>query len=255
MILDRFSLKDQVAVVTGASRGIGKAMSLAFAEAGADVVAAARTLPKLEALAEQIRSFNRRCLVCQTDTTVAQDIDRLVRKTLEEFGRVDILVNNAGMNVRKLAIDLSEPEWDRILNTNLKAYFFCAQAVARVMAKKNGGKIINISSLRAILAPPMASAYTASKGGVSQLTKALAVEWAGFNIRVNAIAPGYTETELTAHFKEKEKDLYESIRTRTALKRWGRPEDLTGVAIFLASDASAYLTGQTLYVDGGYALT
>lgn len=255
MILDKFSLKGKVAVVTGASRGIGKVMSLALAEAGADVVVAARTLPKLEALSEEIRSLNRTCLICQADVTKANDIGRMVEKTIREFGQVDILVNNAGMNIRKMAIDLTEPEWDRILNTNLRSYFFCAQAVAREMAKRKGGKIINMASIRSVVAPPRAPAYTASKGGVSQLTKALAVEWAEYNIRVNAIAPGYTETELTAHFKETEKDLYEKIRQRTALKRWGLPEDLAGTLIYLASDASEYMTGQTLYVDGGYLLT
>jgi len=255
MILDKFSVKGKVAIVTGASRGIGKVMSLTLAEGGADVVVAARTLEKLEALSEQIRLLNRNCLVCETDITEANNIEMMVEKTIHKFGKVDILVNNAGMNIRKRAIDLTEPEWDRILNTNLKSYFFCAQAVAREMAKRNGGKIINIASIRSVIAPPMAPAYTASKGGVSQLTKALAVEWAPLNIRVNAIAPGYTETELTAHFKEKEKDLYEKIRERTALKRWGLPEDFAGTLIYLASDASDYMTGQTLYVDGGYLLT
>ena len=255
MILDKFSVKGKVAIVTGASRGMGKVMSLTLAEAGADVVVAARTLMKLEALSEQIRSLNRNCLVYQIDITEFDNIELMVKKTIDEFGKIDILVNNAGMNIRKTAIDLTQPEWDKVLNTNLKAYFFCAQAVAREMAKKNGGKIINIASLRSIIAPPMAPAYTASKGGVSQLTKALAVEWAKYNIRVNAIAPGYIETELTAHFKEKEIDIYESIRDRTALKRWGLPEDIVGTLIYLASDASEYMTGQTLYIDGGYLLT
>jgi NAD(P)-dependent dehydrogenase (short-subunit alcohol dehydrogenase family) len=255
MILDKFSLKGKVAIVTGASRGIGKAMSLALAEAGADVAVAARTLSKLEELQEQIRSLGRNCFVCQADVTRSEDRQHLVGKTAGNLGRVDILVNNAGMNVRKLAIDYSEAEWDRVLDTNLKAYFFCAQAAAKEMAKRNSGAIINISSLRSLIAPPMAPAYTASKGGVSQLTKALAVEWARYGIRVNAISPGYTETELTAHFKEKEKDQYEAIRQRTALKRWAVPEDLTGLLIYLASDASQYVTGQTIYVDGGYALT
>lgn len=194
MILDKFSLKGKVAIVTGASRGIGKAMSLALAEAGSDVAVAARTLTKLEDLSEQIRSLNRNCVVCQTDVTRSKDLEKLVQKTLQKLGRIDILVNNAGMNVRKLAIDLSEPEWDRVLNTNLKANFFCAQAVAKEMAKSKGGAIINIASLRSLIAPPMAPAYTASKGGVSLLTKALAVEWARYKIRVNAISPGYTET-------------------------------------------------------------
>jgi NAD(P)-dependent dehydrogenase (short-subunit alcohol dehydrogenase family) len=255
MILEKFSLKGRVAVVTGASRGIGKAMSLALAEAGADVAVAARTLLKLEDLSEKIRSLGRNCLVCQTDITRSEEVANLVQKTLQKLGKIDILVNNAGMNVRKLAIDLSEPEWDRILDTNLKAYFFCSQTVAKEMAKSKRGAIINIASVRSLIAPPMASAYTASKGGVSQLTKALAVEWARHGIRVNAIAPGYTDTELTAHFKEKETDQYEAIRERTALKRWAVPEDLTGLLIYLASDASEYVTGQTIYVDGGYSLT
>ena len=255
MILDKFSLQGKVAIVTGASRGIGKVMSLALAEAGAEVVVAARTLTKLQDLSEKIRSLGRRCVVCRADITEAEDIGRMVKNTIDEFGKVDILLNNAGMNIRKRALDLTVPEWDRILNTNLNAYFFCAQAAAREMTKRNGGNIVNIASIRSVVAPPMAAAYTASKGGVSQLTKALAVEWAEYNIRVNAIAPGYTETELTAHFKEKEKDLYEKIQARTALKRWGLPEDFAGTLIYLASDASEYMTGQTLYVDGGYLLT
>ncbi len=255
MILEKFSLKGKVAIVTGASRGIGRAMCLALAEAGADVAAAARTVPRLESLSGEIRSLGRKCAVCPTDVTRPEDIAGLIRKTLQELGRIDILLNNAGMNIRKPAIDLAEAEWDRVLDTNLKAYFFCSQAAAKEMAKGGGGAIVNIASLRSLIAPPLAPAYTASKGGVSQLTKALAVEWARYGIRVNAIAPGYTETELTAHFKEKEKDLYETIRGRTALKRWALPEDLAGLMIFLASEASAYVTGQTIYVDGGYALT
>jgi NAD(P)-dependent dehydrogenase (short-subunit alcohol dehydrogenase family) len=164
MILEKFSLKGRAAVVTGASRGIGKAMSLALAEAGADVAVAARTLLKLEDVCEKIHSLGRNCVACQTDVTRSEDIANLVQKTLHKLGKIDILVNNAGMNVRKLAIDLSEPEWDRILDTNLKAYFFCSQAVAKEMAKSKRGTIINIASVRSLIAPPMASAYTASKG-------------------------------------------------------------------------------------------
>ncbi len=255
MILEKFSLKGKVGLVTGASRGIGAAMSFALAEAGADMVIAARTLGRWEEEREKIVSLGRKCLVCQTDITKTEDIHKMVTTAIREFGGVDILVNNAGMNIRKKALDLSEAEWDTILNTNLKAYFLCSQVVAREMSQRNGGTIINIASLRSKIAPPMAPAYTASKGGVSQLTKALAVEWAEYNIRVNAMAPGWTETELTAHYKEKEREIYESIRDRTALKRWAVPEDLLGTLIYLASDASEYVTGQTLYVDGGYLLT
>lgn len=255
MILNKFSLNGKTAIVTGASGGIGKVMALALAESGADIVIAARNLEKLNLLRDQICSLNRKCLVCRLDVKNLDSIEMMAKDTINAFDKIDILVNNAGINIRKMAIDLTENEWDEILDTNLKGYFFCAKIVAREMAKHRKGKIVNISSLRSVIAPPKASAYTASKGGVTQLTKALAVEWSEFNIRVNAIAPGYMETDLTAHFKQNQKDLYESIRERTPLKRWGRPEDLVGALIYLSSDASDFMTGQTLYVDGGYMLT
>lgn len=255
MILNKFSLNGKTAIVTGASRGIGKVMALALAESGADVVIASRNLEKLKLLSDEIHSLNRKCLVCRLDVKNLDSIEAMAKETIDAFGSIDILVNNAGTNIRKMAIDLTESDWNEILDTNLKGYFFCSKIVAREMAKRRRGKIINISSLRSVIAPPNASAYTASKGGVSQLTKALAVEWSEYNIHVNAIAPGYTETDLTAHFKEKERDLYEAIRERTPLKRWGRPEDLSGALIYLSSDASDFMTGQTLYIDGGYLLT
>ena len=251
MILDKLRLDGKVALVTGASRGLGRAMALGLAEAGADVAVVSRTKEALESVAEEIRALGRRGLVVRADVTDRDEGTDMVRRTMEAFGRIDILVNNAGTSFRAAAEGYPEEAWDRVMAVNLKGVFLCCQAVGRVMIVQRRGKIINIGSLLSEIGVPLTPAYAASKGGVRQLTKALAVEWAQYNIHVNAIGPGYFRTELTdALQKDEERAAW--ILSRTPMGRWGVPEDLKGPVVFLASDASDFITGQMLYVDGGW---
>ena len=251
MVSDKLRLDGKVAVVTGASRGLGRAMALGLAEAGADVVVVSRTMEALETLAEEIRALGQRGLPVRADVTDRDEVGNMVRRTMEAFGKIDILVNNAGTIFRAAAEEYPEEAWDRVLEVNLKGVFLCCQAVGKVMIAQRRGKIINIGSLLSAIGVPLIPAYAASKGGVRQLTKALAVEWAPYNIHVNAIGPGYFRTELTEAL-QKDEERAAWILRRTPLGRWGVPEDLKGPVVFLASDASDYITGQMLYVDGGW---
>jgi len=251
MILNKFSLEGKAAIVTGASRGLGKGMATALAQAGADLVIASRTKSVLEKTAEEIKEFGHYVIPVAADVSKKEDIKIMVETALKEFGRIDSLFNHAGINRRCPSENYSEKDWDEIININLKGVFLCAQAVGRVMIKQGGGKIINTSSLIAVIGGKMIPAYAASKGGVAQLTKALANEWAKYHINVNAIAPGYFTTKAT-EASRKDKVRYKEITDRIPLGRWGNPEDLGGVAVFLASEASDYITGQTIFVDGGW---
>lgn len=251
MILNKFSLEGKAAIVTGASRGLGKGMATALAQAGADLVIASRTKSVLEKTAEEIKEFGHCVIPVAADVSKKEDIKIMVETALKEFGRIDSLFNHAGINRRCPSENYSEKDWDEIININLKGVFLCAQAVGRVMIKQGGGKIINTSSLIAVIGGKMIPAYAASKGGVAQLTKALANEWAKYHINVNAIAPGYFTTKAT-EASRKDKVRYKEITDRIPLGRWGNPEDLGGVAVFLASEASDYITGQTIFVDGGW---
>ena len=251
MILDKLRLDGKIALVTGASRGLGRAMALGLAEAGADVAVVSRTKEALESVAEEIGALGRRGLAVRADVTDRDEGTDMVRRTMEAFGRIDILVNNAGTIFRAAAEEHPEEEWDRVMAVNLKGVFLCCQAVGKVMIAQRRGKIINIGSLLSEIGVPLIPAYSASKGGVRQLTKALAVEWAQYNVHVNAIGPGYFRTELTdALQKDEERAAW--ILSRTPMGRWGVPEDMKGPVVFLASDASDFITGQMLYVDGGW---
>lgn len=250
MVKDLFNLDGKVAIVTGASRGLGQGMAIALAEAGANVVGVGQS--DMSATEAEIKKAGREFLRIKADLTSTDKVDEIVEKTVEKFGRVDILVNNAGTIRRQDAIDYTEKDWDDILNLNLKTVFFLSQRVAKeFMKQKSGEKIISIASMLSFQGGIRVPAYTASKSGVAGITKALANEWAKFNINVNAIAPGYMATDNTKAIREDEKRERE-ILERIPAGRWGTPEDLAGAVVFLASKASDYVNGYTLAVDGGW---
>jgi 2-deoxy-D-gluconate 3-dehydrogenase len=251
MILEKFNLKGKAGIVTGASRGLGKGIAIGLAQAGADLVITSRELGKVEKVAEEIKNWGVEVLPLQVDVTKKEDIERMVEKTLEKFGKIDFLFNNAGRITRVASENFSQEDWDEEINVNLKGTFLCCQAVGRIMIKQRRGKIINMSSVTSFIGGKNIPAYVASKGGVSQLTKSLASDWAKYNIRVNAIGPGYFVTDLTEALR-KDAERFQAINARIPLGRWGEPEDLQGIAVFLASDASDYITGQTIFVDGGW---
>ena len=245
-----FSLEGKVALVTGGSRGIGKAAALGLARAGADVVVASRKLPDLEKVAEEIRGLGRKSLAVEAHVARVEQINNLVSKVKEEFGRIDILVNNAGTNpTMDQALDIEERAWDSIMNLNLKGLFFLSQAVARVMKEQGGGKIINISSTGGI-SPDILPVYSISKAGVIMASKVMAQQWAQYNIRVNTVAPGLTKTQFSQALWSNP-DILQAAMGRTPMQRIAEPEEIVGAIIYLASDASSYVTGQVLAVDGG----
>ncbi|MGB4862842.1 MAG: glucose 1-dehydrogenase [Tepidiformaceae bacterium] len=249
--IELFSLAGRVAVVTGAGRGLGRSIALALAAAGADVIAASRTSTEIESLRDEIRTLGRRSEAIPCDATNEADVDRLFAQTVERLGHLDILVNNAGINIRKPVLELSADEYRQVLATNLEGYFLCSRAAGRILVPQGSGKVINISSIMGRVALATQAAYASSKGAIEQLTKVLAIEWAPQNVQVNAIAPTYFETELTKPLFE-DRERKEFITGRTPMGRWGKPHELAGAAIFLASSASDYVTGHTLVVDGGW---
>jgi len=267
-MLKEYNLGGKVAIVTGAGRGIGKGIALTLAEAGADVTVAARTAEQIEQTAEEIRKLGRKALVVPADVTKKDQVENVVEQTISHFGKIDILVNNAGMVLLKPIASvpgmklegwhvadswdtpLTEEEWHQVLNTNLTSVFLFAQAVGPHMLRQKRGKIINISSNSAGLAPPYFSAYCVSKAGLGMFTRCLATEWAPYNICVNAIGPGSVLTELSApvlHDPERKKFVLERI----PMGRVGETREIGLLAVYLASEASDWVTGQTLYIDGG----
>jgi len=250
MALAKFSLEGKVALVTGGSRGIGRAIALDFADAGADVAISSRKLPDLEAVAEEIKAKGRKSMALASHIAKIDDSKTLVAKVKSEWGRIDILVNNAGTNpYYGPLLDAEEWAWDVTMNVNLKGPFLLGQLVAKVMREQGGGSIINIASIAGII-PSELNIYSVTKAGLIMLTKVMAKEWGQYKIRVNAIAPGVVKTRLSeALWKEPAKG-EEAARTK-ALGYIGLPEDIAGAALFLASDASSYLTGETILVDGG----
>lgn len=244
-------LDGRVALVTGGSRGLGLGMALALAHAGADIALAARSLDQLEQAAELVREVGRQALIVPTDVSQMDQIRTMVQQTHAHFGRLDILVNGAGINIRKNATEFTEAEWDEIMQVNLKSAFFACQEAAAIMRTQGKGKIINLGSLSFEIVIPRITLYAISKGGMRQMTRGLAIEWAKENIQVNAIAPGRFWTQLTdAVFSNPE--LYDSAVGVIPQGRPGVPADLAGATVLLASDASDYITGQTIVVDGGW---
>lgn len=247
-----FDLGGKVAIVTGAGRGIGRALALGLARHGADVVAVSRTLPQVESVVSEIAALGRKGIALKVDTSSKADVDRMVAKTLEGWGRVDVLVNNAGIDIIKPAVDYTEAEWDQVIDINLKGYFLCAQAAGREMIRQGRGSILMNSSIAGSIGVSWLVPYASAKGGVNQLTRTLAVEWARHGVRVNAFAPAYFENVMQGaeqiHNEEKERH----IREWTPMGRRGKMDELVGPAVFLASDASSYVTGHVLMVDGGW---
>jgi len=250
MILDRFNLFGKVAIVTGSSTGLGEAMAYGLAEAGADIVGVYnKDVPENQA---KIEAMGRRFLGIQANLASIEPIDRIVKKAVEVFGRIDILVNNAGIIIRNKSVDFTEAEWDDVININLKSLFFLSQAVARqFISQKTGGKIINIASLLSFQGGILVPSYTASKSGVMGLTRLLGAEWAAQNINVNAIAPGYMATRNTQPLQN-DPVRNKQILERIPAGRWGKPDELQGAVVYLASQASNYVNGYTLAVDGGW---
>ncbi|HWP49381.1 MAG TPA: glucose 1-dehydrogenase [Candidatus Limnocylindrales bacterium] len=246
-----FDLNGRVALVTGGGRGIGRAIALALAHAGADVAISGRTTSQLQETAEDISKLGRKSLAVTADVSKLQDIENMVHTVVSEFGRLDILVNNAGINKRVPSLEVTEELWDSIVDTNLKGTFFCCQAAGRIMLKQGKGKIINICSLTSQIGMTTIAPYGATKSGVLGLTRSLAAEWARYGINVNAIGPGYHETDLTRPLLEN-KAWLEKLMPRIPIGRVGTTEDLMGAAVFLASDASNYVSGEIIYVDGGF---
>jgi len=245
-----FTLAGKVALVTGGSRGIGKAIALGFAQAGADVAIASRKLPDLEKVAEEIKILGVQSLAVSAHIGRMEEINNLVTKVVEKFGKIDILVNNAGCNpTLDAAIDIEERAWDSVMNLNLKGLFFLSQAVARIMRDLGGGTIINISS-RAGISPNLLPVYSISKAGVISATKVMAREWAPYNIRVNAVAPGLIRTNFSEALITNP-DTLKTMMGTTPMARIGEPEEIIGAILYLASDASSYVTGQIIGVDGG----
>lgn len=250
---DIFSLRGKVAIVTGGNGGIGKGIADGLASKGSDIVVAARNEAKTaEAVRDVKEKFGVRVLGVKVDVSREESVQAAVKQTLDEFGQIDILVNNAGTNIRKSPEEYSTAEWDIILDTNLRGAFTFSQAVFPALRKAGGGSIINIGSGTSLFGASYAVPYAASKAGILQITYSLALAWAKYNIRVNTIVPGWIDTPLTVGARRDLPKANEHVLTRVPLGRWGKPEDLAGTAIFLASPAASFVTAGYIKVDGGY---
>ena len=249
-----FDLKERVAVVTGGNGGIGLGMARGLARAGAQVVVAARDEAKSRAAVDELTALGGAATAIAVDVTSEAAVAAMADEVIRRCGRLDILVNNAGTNIRKPAQDLSLDEWRTVMDTNLTSAFLCSRTAYPHMKRAGGGKIINVGSLLSTFGAAFAPAYGASKGGLVQLTKSMAVGWAADNIQVNAVLPGWIDTELSRGARRDITGLEASAVARTPMGRWGRPDDLAGVAVFLASQSSDFITGAAIPVDGGYSI-
>lgn len=253
MILDLFRLDGKVAMVTGGGRGLGKTMAKALAEAGADLVIVSRQFRNLKETAEEIQALGRKALPLAADITKWEEVEKATEQALDHFGKIDILVNNSGIGIEKTVLEMTPDEWDQVLDLNLKAVFLCSKSVGAHMVKRGEGKILNISSMYAFIGNTLISSYCASKGGVVQLTKALALEWVRYNVQVNAICPGYFETDMNREFFSSEKGK-ELVRLKIPMRRLGEPSELGGIIVYLASAASSFVTGAAFVIDGGQTI-
>jgi 2-dehydro-3-deoxy-D-gluconate 5-dehydrogenase len=249
-----FDLSGKVAVVTGGNGGIGLGMARGLAEAGADVAIVGRNEAKSIAAVAELRQHGVEAISVTADVTEKAAVANLVERVGRELGRVDILVNNAGINIRKPPHALDIEEWDSVLKTNLTSAFLCSQAVYPAMKAAGGGKIINIGSMMSIFGASFAPAYAASKGGIVQFTRSCAVAWAADNIQVNAVLPGWIDTDLTRRAREQIDGLHDKVLARTPAARWGASADFAGIAVFLSSAASDFVTGTAIPVDGGFSV-
>lgn len=251
MALAHFNLSGKVAMVTGSTRGLGEVAAMALAKAGADIAICGRSRDDLKRVSTAVTQTGRAAAGFHLDVTSADSVREGVGHILEHFGKIDILVNNAGINHRVPVLEYDEEAWDMVINTNLKGYFLVAKAVVPQMIEHGYGKVINISSILGTVALPNQLAYAASKGGVDQMTKVMAVEWAKQGVRVNAIGPTYFETDLVTQIRN-DPERFNFINERTPMGRWGYLPELEGIVIFLAAPASDFITGQTIYIDGGW---
>ncbi|MCL7451684.1 MAG: glucose 1-dehydrogenase [Anaerolineae bacterium] len=246
-----FQLTDKIAIVTGASKGLGYGVALAMADAGAHVVVTSRDIERAQPVATEIQEMGRESLPLALEVCSLDSIEAMVGAALDRFGRIDILVNNAGINIPEPALEVSEEHWDRLMDINLKGLFFCSQKVGTVMVRQGQGKIINVGSQMGFVGGKLRAAYCASKGGVVQLTKVLAIEWAKHGVNVNGVAPTFLRTPFTAHMFE-DATFYDEVVANIPLGRVGEVEDVLGAVVFLASPASDLITGTTMLVDGGW---
>ncbi|HEX2200033.1 MAG TPA: glucose 1-dehydrogenase [Burkholderiales bacterium] len=252
--MEHFDLSGRVAIVTGGNGGIGLGMARGLARAGAAIVVAARKADKSAAAVKALEALGARAIAIEVDVASEASCRHLIDETAQRLGRLDILVNNAGIALRKPPQDYALEEWHRVIDANLTSAFTCAQAAYPHMLRAGGGKIINIGSILAIFGAPFAVAYAASKGGLVQMTRALATAWAKDNIQVNAVLPGWIDTDLTVSAREQVPGLNETVLKRTPSGRWGRTADFEAIAVFLAGPGSAFINGTAIPVDGGYSI-
>jgi 2-dehydro-3-deoxy-D-gluconate 5-dehydrogenase len=249
-----FDLDGKVAIVTGGNGGIGLGMARGLAAAGANIAIVGRNDAKSAAAVAELGQQGAKAIFISADVTDKAAVADMVERTVREFGRIDILVNNAGINIRKSPHALDLDEWDSVIRTNLTSAFLCSQAVHPAMKEAGGGKIINIGSMMSIFGASFAPAYAASKGGIVQFTRSCAVAWAADNIQVNAVLPGWIDTDLTRRAREQIDGLHDKVLARTPAARWGASDDFAGVAVFLSSPASDFMTGTAIPVDGGFSI-
>jgi len=249
-----FDLSDKVAIVTGGNGGIGLGMAKGLAEAGAKIAIVGRNTDKNASAVKEIKSLGATAIAVETDVRDATAVTSMVEAVVAEWGRVNILINNAGINIRKRPEDLSEKEWRQVIDTNLTSAFLCSKACYPEMKKTGGGKILNNGSMLSIFGSPWGSAYGSSKGGIMQMTKGHATSWADDNIQVNCYLPGWINTDLTLQARKDVPGLHEKVLARTPAGRWGEPADLAGLAVYLASPASDFLTGTAIPIDGGFSI-